>query len=95
MVGAHFASNLDGECALVVMWAGMKDADAAAVVINPRLMGHITGRVVAPPDIQLLTVLAESTEEFQTGRGDCSIRRPGLRRERDYAIPSFVHSTVA
>jgi hypothetical protein len=57
--GAYFASNGDGECALVVLWDSSEQADAAAQTFSPKLMGHLNGNTIAPPDIHLLPLLSE------------------------------------
>ena len=56
--GAWFGAGVDGECGLIVLWEDEAHADAAAVHISPKLMGHIGGRTTRPPDIHLLPVIA-------------------------------------
>jgi hypothetical protein len=42
-----------------VHWDSAEQADAAAVVISPKLMGHINGKIVGSADIHLLRILAD------------------------------------
>ena len=52
-----FGDDSDGEYGLYVLWASQEDADAAAVVISPRLQKGLAGNVQGPPAIRLFQVI--------------------------------------
>jgi hypothetical protein len=54
----YFGGGTDGESGLCVLWDSQEHADAAAQVISPKLYAHLIGKVVSPPDIRLLPVIA-------------------------------------
>ena len=55
---AFFSNADDGSSGLCVFWDSQEHANAAAAVISPRLEGHLSGNVTAPPERALYPVLA-------------------------------------
>jgi hypothetical protein len=55
---AVFFGADDGETGLCVLWDSQEHADAAAAIIRPMLERHLAGKVSAPPDARLFSVLA-------------------------------------
>ncbi len=53
-----FGGGADGESGVCVVWESQAHAEAAAVVMSPRLEAHLAGNVVAPPRRGLFPVLA-------------------------------------
>ena len=52
-----FGDEMDGEYGLFILWKSKNDANAAAEVIGPRLMGGLRGNAKGPPNIRLFEVL--------------------------------------
>jgi hypothetical protein len=57
-LSAVFFGGDDGESGLAVLWDTEEHANAAAVIIRPKLDQHLTGHISGPPDARLFTVLA-------------------------------------
>jgi hypothetical protein len=52
-----FGGGADGECGLCVHWDSQEHADAAAAIISPRLMQHLSGNIVGQAEIRLFPVM--------------------------------------
>lgn len=48
----------DGEGGLFVLWDSQENANAAAMVIRPKLDEHLSGHITAPPEARLFHVLS-------------------------------------
>jgi quinol monooxygenase YgiN len=54
-----FGDAKDGEAGLFVLWDTQEHADAAAVIIRPKLEQHLAGKIKSPPDARLFDVLSK------------------------------------
>ncbi len=58
MSATFFGAGDDGESGICVLWDSLEHADAASMVIGPRLMQHLGGNTVREPERRLFPVLA-------------------------------------
>ena len=58
MSAVFFSGGDDGESGICVLWDSQEHADAAAAMISPRMMQHLTGHITGEPDRRLFPVLA-------------------------------------
>jgi heme-degrading monooxygenase HmoA len=53
-----FGDDEEGQYGIFVLWDSDVEANAAALVISPHLMGHLQGNVSGAPEMRLFPVLA-------------------------------------
>jgi hypothetical protein len=53
-----FGDDADGQCGIFVLWDTQANADAAAVLVRPKLNEHLSGKAQQPPEARLFEVLA-------------------------------------
>ena len=53
-----FGDHSDGEYGIFVLWDTADNANAAAGLMRPRLMEHLSGNVQRPPETRLFEVLS-------------------------------------
>ncbi len=53
-----FGDDADGQCGIFVLWDTQANADAAAMLVRPKLDQHLSGSVQDPPETRLFQVFA-------------------------------------
>ena len=54
-----FGDESDGEYGIFVLWDSEDNANAAALVVRPKLEEHLAGNAKNPPDARLFKVLSK------------------------------------
>ena len=53
-----FGDGSDGQYGIFVLWDTQAHADAASVVVRPRLEAHFAGKVTSAPELRLFEVIS-------------------------------------
>ena len=54
-----FGDDSDGQYGIFVLWDTQAHADAASVVVRPRLESHFAGKVTSAPELRLFEVISK------------------------------------